>query len=448
MKEAVTLSVQDQRRLKVLEELDQGHYTAGQAAQLWGCSLRHMRRRLAQYRQDHLTSLPHGNRGRRPAHALPEDLRQEVLALTREQYQDYNNHHLQEVLAQDHRLFLSVSSLRRLRLQAGLPSPRKRRAPKHRSRRPRQPQAGMMLQVDGSAHPWLGPAHPSFALLAAIDDATNEVFALFREHEDTVGYLLLLQEVIRQKGLPLSLYSDRHTIFRSPKQDKLTVEEQLAGAEPQTQFSRASRELGIRIIPAHSPQAKGRVENLFGTLQDRLVAELQHAHLSNLPQAQEFLPGFLERYNARFRKPPPQPQAAFLPRPSRRQLARSLCLKFERTVQNDHTISLGNRPLALPRTARSRARTKVTVQLALDGQISFWKDDTCLGRGPTLEGPLPATPSALAALLPPESPPAQAPAPPPPTRPRSSGPLPPPIPAPDHPWRRFRYGKASPRMLQ
>jgi transposase len=375
--------------------MDQGHYTAAQAAQLWGCSLRHIRRRLGRYRQEHIASLAHGNRGRRPAHALPEELREQVVALTREQYRDYNNHHLQEVLARDHGLFLSVSSLRRLRLQAGLPSPRKRRAPKHRSRRPRQPQAGMMLQIDGSTHPWLGAAHPPFALLAAIDDATNEVFALFREHEDTVGYLLLLQEVIRQKGLPLSLYSDRHTIFRSPKQEKLTVEEQLAGREPETQFSRASRELGIRIIPAHSPQAKGRVENLFGTLQDRLVAELKHDHLALLQQAQEFLPGFLERYNARFRKAPAQPQAAFRPRPKRQQLAQALCLKFERTVQNDHTISLGHRLLDLPPSGRRLARTKVTVQVALDGQITFWRDDTCLGRGPKLEGELPATPAAL-----------------------------------------------------
>ena len=313
----VTLTMQDQQTLHVISRTSEGRFTAAEAAEVLGLSIRQVRRKVRAYRKRGAASIPHQNRGRRPHNALSPALTHQVRELM-EQYKDYNNHHLQETLAEEHGLHLSVSSLRRLRIEAGQRSPRKRRPPKHRRRRQPKPQAGMMLQLDASPHPWLGEARTPFSLLAAIDDATNEVFALFREQEDTVGYMELLRTVIRQRGVPLSLYADRHTIFRSPKSDRLTVEEQLAGKQPDTQFQRASRELGIQIIAAHSPQAKGRIENLMGTLQDRLVAELKHAQITTLEEAQQFLTGFLRRYNQRFRRPPADPNPAWRPAPSGR----------------------------------------------------------------------------------------------------------------------------------
>ena len=440
MENVVTLTPHDQLRLAVLEEWDKGNYTVSQAAALLGRGERQARRLLAAYRARGVASIPHGNRGRPPAHALSAADQQRATELLIGEYAEFNNHHAQEMLAERQGLALSVSSVRRVRLAVGFKSPRKRRPPKHRSRRERKPQAGLMLQIDGSPHRWLGPQGEEFCLLVAIDDATSEVFARFEEHENCLGYLRLLKRIIAQKGVPLSLYADRHTIFRAPKVDRLSVAEQLAGVEPQTQFSRACQELGIRIISAHSPQAKGRVENQNRTLQDRLVAELRHAQITDRTQAQDFLNGFLRRHNRRFNKPAAEAEVAYRPAPVPEQIAGALCLKFDRRVDNDNTCAFGNRRLALPKSPQSHAKSKVELRVDLQGRLSFWKHGACLGQGPHLKGAQLASVQGLAALLPPPATAAQKPVPPPPRRP-AKGPAV--TPAADHPWRRSALGKRA-----
>ena len=237
-----------------------------------------------------------------------------------------------------HGIQISRSSVRRLRQEAGLSSPRKRRAPKHRSRRERYPRRGMLLQIDGSDHDWLGDRGPRLTLIAAIDDATGEIpFALFRLEEDAAGYFLLLRKIVEGPGLPLALYADRHTIFRSPK--KATLEQELAGEAPRSQFGRLVDELGIELIPSYSPQARGRVERLFGTLQDRLVKELGLENVSSLEQANRFMGDFLPRFNAAFAQEPAEPESAFLPLPEVLDLEEVFCFKYQRKVRNDNTIS-------------------------------------------------------------------------------------------------------------
>lgn len=440
MENVVTLTQQDQLRLKVLQEWDKGSYTVAQAAGLLGRCERHARRLLAAFRQHGVASLPHGNRGRPPAHKRTAEQEQQSTEWLTVEYALFNNHHAQEMLVERHGLALSVSSVRRLRLAVGFKSPRKRRPPKHRSRRERQPQAGMMLQIDGSPHRWLGPLGEEFCLLVAIDDATSEVFARFEEHENCLGYLRLLKSISAQKGLPLSLYADRHSIFRSPKLGRLSVEEQLAGVAPQTQFSRACHELGIRIISAHSPQAKGRVENQNRTLQDRLVAELRHAQITDRTQAQGFLSSFLRRHNRRFNKAAAQTEVAYRPAPEPAVIAGALCLKFDRRVDNDNTCSFGNRRLALPKSQHSHAKSKIELRVDLQGRLSFWKRGECLGPGPHLKGAQLATVQGLAALLPPPATVAQKPVPTPPKR-RPKGTAV--TPAADHPWRRSALGKRA-----
>jgi len=449
METTVTLTMKDQQTYHVLFALDQRRCTAVQAAELLGRTVRQTRRKLAQFRKDGLASIPHKNRGRKPHNALPDQLRHKIVALVKDTYTDANNHHLTELLAECEDIHTSVSSVRRIRVEAGLPSPRKRRPPKHRAKRERKPQPGMMLQIDGSPCRWLGDDGPNFNIIAAIDDATNEVFAVFRQEEDTAGYLLLLRDVIKQRGIPLSLYSDRHMIFSPPKGAKLSVEDQLAGKHSQSQFGRAAQELGIGQIKAHSAQAKGRVEKTFNTLQDRLVVEMRLENISTIQEANDFLPGFLKRYNARFTKPPALDQPAYRPAPSKAQLDRILCLKFTRTVAKDNTVSFGGRhlPVAKP-SGPSYARKKVRIHIATDGRISFWYQGWRIGKGPKVEGELRTEPSAIVAQLSPQDEPQPAKQPlqtPPKAKRRQPSVV---TPAPDHPWRKFRYGKQYRHLLQ
>ena len=272
---------------------------------------------------------------------------------------------------------------------------------------------------------------------------------VFRQEEDTAGYLLLLRDVIKQRGIPLSLYSDRHMIFSTPKGAKLSIEDQLAGKHSQSQFGRAAEELGIGQIKAHSAQAKGRVEKLFNTLQDRLSVEMRLENITTIQQANDFLPGFLKRYNAKFVKSAAIPQPAYRPAPRKAQLDDSLCLKFTRTVAKDNTVSFGGRhlPVAKP-SGPSYAKKKVRIHIAPEGRITFWYQGQRIGKGPKVEGELRTDPSAIVAQLPPqdEPQPAKQPSQTPPKRKRRQPSVV--TPAPDHPWRKFRYGKEHHHLLQ
>lgn len=347
MNEKVTLNRKEQKRLKVLNEVIAGHMTGKQAAEMLDLSLRHVRRMLAGYRQEGLAALAHGNRGRASPRRTAEAIRAKVIELAKGDYHDYNNKHFTEELEERHQITLSLSTVRRIRHSAGLASPRKRRSPRHRSRRPRYPQPGMLLQVDGSPHDWLEGRGPLLTLVSAIDDATNEVpAALFREQEDSAGYFLLMRAISESHGLPLAVYADRHTIFQSPKQ--ATIEEELAGKQPRSQVGRLLDELHIRLIPAFSPQAKGRIERLFGTLQDRLTKELRRAGASTLEEANEVLQTYLPRFNARFQRPPAEEGSSYRSWPDSLDPDRLFAFKYERVVSRDNVISFAGHKLQLP----------------------------------------------------------------------------------------------------
>ena len=251
----------EQRRAMVLTAVIEGRLTAGEAAELMRLSGRQERRLRRAFLCDGPAALAHGNRGRQPVHSLDPGVRSRVIALAEGIYAGCNDQHLAELLAEREGIVLSRSSVRRILRASGRRSPQRRRAPRHRSRRERMPQAGMLLQVDGSRHQWLGPDGPWLTLVGAIDDATGDVpYAIFREQEDAQGYILLLREVVRRRGVPLALYSDRHKIFQAGTKEPLTLEEQLAGKPLPTQVRRVLDELDVTWIGARSPQAKGRVE--------------------------------------------------------------------------------------------------------------------------------------------------------------------------------------------
>lgn len=372
MKETVTLTTRDQTRIVILNRILDGQLTAIEAADMLSLSVRQVRRVLAAYREDGVAAVIHGNRGRSPAHTLPPDRRQQIITLAQTRYAGVNDQHLSELLAEHEGIEASRSAVRRILRDAGIASPRTRRPPTHRQRRERKPQPGMLLQLDASPHAWLAERGPRLSIVAAIDDATGTVVgAVFRLQEDAHGYFQVLQQVVTTVGVPLAVYHDRHSIFRVVNQ-KETLDEQLAGEREPTQFGRLLRTLGIASIAAHSPQAKGRVERLFGTLQDRLVVELRLADISTIDEANTFLQDYLPRFNARFAVVPTDPASAYQPLDSGLPLERTFAFVHQRTVAADNTIAFTGRRLQLladPQRA-SYARCRVTVHDHLDGQLS------------------------------------------------------------------------------
>jgi transposase len=365
------LNEKEQQRLMVLNQVERGELSGEDASVLMGLGLRQVRRLLAAYRKEGGAALAHGNRGRRPVHALSEEIRKRVVALAQGRYEGFNHHHLTELLAEREGLVVSRSSVWRILTATGLRSSRHRRPAKHRCRRVRYPQEGMLLQIDGSQHDWLEGRGPYLTLVAAIDDATGTVAgAVFREQEDAQGYFLMLREVISSKGVPLALYSDRHGIFQRSIKEAESLEEQLSGERQPTQFGRSLKELGIQAIFALSPQAKGRIERLFGTLQDRLVAELRLAGAATMEMANRTLQDFLPRFNARFGVPASQSGMAYR-QPSGMDLASVLCFKYQRTVAADNTVRFAGRTLQLlPGLERpSYAHARVEVRERLDGSL-------------------------------------------------------------------------------
>lgn len=435
MDKQVKLTMTEAQRYEVIKRLDRGDIPTSQAAELIGRSPRHTRRLLAASRQHGIAAFAHGNRGRTPANAIPEELRQEVLRLATADYMDFNDRHLRDTLEDHHAIHLSPATVRRLRRNAGCPPVRKRRASNPHRRRERKPQAGMMLQIDGSPYHWLGQDQPPCTLLVAIDDATSEVFALFRPAEDTFGYLALLRHVVGARGIPLALYSDRHAIFGGPH-TALDTSPQSNRKPPQAQFPRVARELGIQLIQAHSPQAKGRVERVFATLQDRLVKELARQGIEALDAANQFLRTFVKRFNRRFTVTPSNPEPAWRQAPSSRELDDLFAFLFVRVIRKDHTVNFAGASLDLPHTpGGSLAGKKAQIRVHLNGRLSFWLKDQRLGDGPRLKGEPSPDPKALKVLLSQVVPPKPKPALAPKTRNKRREPVIV-VPAKDHPWRR------------
>jgi transposase len=370
--EKVTLNQKEQNRLKVLNEVNVKQMTIGEAATLMQVSLRHAKRLLAKYRKEGAGALSHGNRGRLPYNALDVTIRQQVIDLAKTKYRGFNQQHFSEKLREREGVPLSRSTVRRILLTADIASPRTRKAPKHRSRRERYPKSGMLLQTDGSPHDWLEGRGPKMCLIGAIDDATGEVvYAHFQSVETTAGYIRMLRAITYSHGIPLALYHDRHSIFKVTEH-QITMDEQLAGKSPQTQLGRILAELGINSIAANSPQAKGRVERLWGTFQDRLVSELRLIGASNETEANHLLKEFLPDYNRRFTVQAKESGSAYRQPKSDFQANQVFCYKYTRVVGIDNVVRFGQaRIQILPSAYRqSYARCRVEIQAGLDDTLA------------------------------------------------------------------------------
>src|SRR5215510_9744861 len=322
----------------------------------------------------------HGNRGRPCKHKTKEKDVRRVVELAKGKYLGFNDHHLTEKLAEQEKLEISREKVRQILRCAGIASLRKRRGNKHRSRRERKAAEGMMLQVDGSPHDWLEGRGPALCLIGAIDDATGKVVgAMFVEAESSWAYFRLFSEIFNQHGLPQSIYADRHSIFWTDREP--TLEEQLKNQRPSTEVGRGLKELGVTLIPAGSPQAKGRIERLWGTFQDRLVSELRRATAKNPSQAQVVLERYLPEHNRKFSKPPAQSEPAWR-KASSTQIERALCFKQKRTVAKHHTVTFEGSLFQIPKSSpyRSYANKRIDVHVLLDGAVEFFYQNQKIAR--------------------------------------------------------------------
>ena len=374
------MSQRDLQRYHLLRSVLDGKLTLTAAAAALGLSLRQARRLKGEVATQGAAGVLHGNRGRPPAIAVEAATRDRVLLLSRTKYPDANDTHFTELLAAQEGITLARATVARLRRAAGIaPKHQRRVTRKHHKRRERKAAAGAMLLWDGSLHRWFGTAHPACCLLAAIDDATGRVVgAQFLPAECSAGYLTVLRQIVTTHGVPGSIYQDRHSALKR-NDAHWSLEEQLAGRQDPTQVGAALDALGITPIFALSPQAKGRVERLWGTLQDRLTVELRLAGITTLDAAMVFLPAFLERHHAQCAVAPQQTTAVWRSAHGL-DLDRLLAFRYQATVGHDNAVRLGGHIFDLPPGPRGRgyATQPVEVRQLLDGRWRIYLQDRLL----------------------------------------------------------------------
>jgi transposase len=357
------MSQKERDVLKVLHAVLRGERSQAEAARLLGKSVRQVRRIQRRLEADGDQAIVHGLRGRPSNHRADPALRQAVLDAYRRRYADFGPTFACEKLAEEG-LRVGPQTLRRWLIAEGLWQRRRRRDP-HRSRRPRRACFGELVQIDASVHDWLEGRGEEPVLITLIDDATSYLMARFYPSGTVEAHMDLVGRWLRRHGRPLAFYSDRHSIFEP--QDKGQ-----AVPEAETQFGRALRELGVDLIRAHSPQAKGRVERSFGTAQDRWVKELRLAGVTTAAGANAVLDRLLPGHNRRFSKPARQPGDAHRPLGPGHDLAAILSVQQERVVANDYTVRFRNRFYQLLKPVYPGQRGgRVVIELRLDGSLAI-----------------------------------------------------------------------------
>ena len=369
------MSKSELKRVKVLELLKCGSMSYSEASASLGVTNRQLRRLKNKYSTEGEKGLIHGNRGRKPKHALPDALKQEVVNLYEEKYYDSNFCHYSQLLREHEKIDLSQSSVRRILKSTGKKAkrPHKRRGKKHQPRA-RRKQAGMLWQIDATPYEWLGDKLGKFALHAVIDDATGIVVgAAFTQNECMEGYSEIMRQGIVKYGIPLALYSDKHTIFRSPN-EKLTIDEELAGQEvPLSNFGKALAELGIEHIKANTPQAKGRIERLWETLQDRLPVEMRLLGIKSIEEANKELPKMLERHNLQYQVAAAESATAY------RTLSEDVNLEYVFAKRETRKVGSGNEVSYKGRIYVPawngyylEAKTMIEVRETFKGEVVMW----------------------------------------------------------------------------
>jgi len=362
--ETYNMSVKEINQVAVFEQLARRDMKQKHASQMFGLCLRQIQRKLQAYRQEGPVSLAHKSRGRPSNHRLPDSLTAKAIRLVKDKYTDFGPTLASEKLAELHRLNIHPDTLRKAMIKAGVWQTRQQRK-KYWQRRERKACLGEMVQFDGSHHAWFEDRAPQCCLLAFIDDATNNVFGQFAKSESTLTAMRLTKEYLQRYGRPLAIYADRGKVTK--------VNQNNPDDEFTTQYRRAMEaELKVKIIFALSPQAKGRVERLFKTFQDRVIKEMRLRNISSIAQGNEFLTQYLPVYNQRFSVPPKE-KANLHRGIAGYKLDNILCVKQTRKLKNDYTIAYNNQWFQLSRqqSAHIYPGDTITVRTHMDKSISL-----------------------------------------------------------------------------
>ena len=408
------MSEGERLRKVILEGVRDGRVTLKIAALRLGVTYRQLRRIWKRFRDEGDPGLIHRSRGRPSNRSKPASLRDRAIRRYQERYEGFGPTLACEKLAEEG-MVLDHETLRRWLIEERLWAGPKSRT-RHRAYRERKARFGEMLQLDGSQHRWFGRFEPEAYLMNMVNDATRTTLSLMTENESLEGAMRLLWRWIERYGVPVALYTDRQTIYRAFRQP--TLQEDLAGEEPLSSFGRACKKLGIAILTAHSPQAKGRVERKHGVFQDRFLKELALQDITTIAAANVLLQeGFVEDLNRRFAVPPADPADAHRPLAKGENLAAILCREKSRIVTNDFTLRHESRWYQIIRENRSlpKPRFRVTVRTLLDGTVELWLDGRRLA--------FKAIPTQKQGVTPTANP----------SKPRTRPA--PPIPGPNHPWR-------------
>jgi len=366
--ETYHMTDKEMARLVVAERLIAGEITIKGAAEVLGISTRQVKRIKKKVRINGPVATVHGNRKRKPVNAVAGNVKDLVVELKREKYAGTNFSHFAELIAEKDGITISRPTVHRILRGAGIVSPKKKKKTKTYRYRKRKDCAGMMVQLDASPYRWLGSE--VLNLHGAIDDASSRVVGLYLCKEETLeGYFEVTRQMIKGFGIPISTYNDRRTVFVSPK-GKLSVEDQLDGKrEPSTQFSRAMDTLGVKMIPAGFPQAKGRIERLWGTLQDRLVQEFRLHGIKDMESANKFMKKYIARFNDKF-SVVPKGEPVFRKPDKNTNLDYILCSKISRKLDRGSAFSYKGKYFQLvsggkPAAALPRSRVKVMIGLRI-----------------------------------------------------------------------------------
>lgn len=362
-KDIIMLTQEELKKLHIIRKALEGKIKQVEAADMLSLSDRQIRRLTARVRQEGDAGIAHKSRGRPSNRRVDGEIKGKAIRLYRKKYAGFGPTLAAEKLLEIHNIKISDESLRKWLIETG-DIRKRRRHKKHRQWRERKAHFGEMLQIDGSHHPWLEGRCPEMVLMGCIDDATNKIFGRFYEYEGTMPAMDCFKRYAGLYGLPISIYIDRHTTYKSNA--KPTIEDDLLGRKPQSQFERAMEEIGVEVIHANSPQAKGRIERLFRTLQDRLVKEMRLKGIKTIEEANLFLTGYLKRHNERFSMEAREKEDLHRPLGEGFNLDGVLCIKTKRVLRNDFTVAHNKKLYQILEPANAK---EVIVEERLNGRM-------------------------------------------------------------------------------
>jgi len=363
-KDIIMATQKELKRLHVIHKAIEGQITQAEAAKIARLSERQIRRIVKRIREEGDKGIIHKSRGRASNRSKPQKLKDGLIELYQQKYMGFGPTLAAEKISEQQGIYISDETLRLWLIEAGLWE-KKRKGRTHRQWRQRKEHCGQMVQMDGSHHKWFEDRSSESVLMAYIDDATGRAYFRFYEYEGTIPAMDSFFRYIRKHGIPMSIYFDRHTTYKSTA--KPTIQEEINGDEPLSEFGRALKELGVELIHAYSPQAKGRIERLFKTLQDRLVKELRLRGISTIDEANKFLDShYIKEFNRRFRIKAASNVNLHRPIPEGIDLKKILCIRTERTVRNDFTISHKGNLYQIEEVITNK---KVIVEEHMDGKM-------------------------------------------------------------------------------